>query len=236
MSTETVVVFPLYSGVTQLDFTGPLEVFSRLPGARCVLASVEGGTLEIGGLTLSRIERLEDIPSCAVLCVPGGFGTVAALDNDAYLQEVERLGDGAAYVTSVCTGSLLLAAAGLLSGKRAACHWAWRDLLLHFGVVPDPARVVRDGRVITGGGVTAGIDLALEVVAEIAGDEVAQSIQLALEYAPEPPFDCGRPERADPKVVASAQSRYDGIRAKRLATVIRAAAAMRARENSVDVR
>src|SRR5208337_350990 len=128
MSTEYPVVFALYPRITQLDFTGPFEVFARLPGARCVLASVQGGTIQgDGGITFTNVVRLGDIPECALLCVPGGFGTVAALEDQAYLGELRRLASTARYVTSVCTGSLLLAAAGLLIGKRAACHWQWRD-------------------------------------------------------------------------------------------------------------
>ena len=217
------VVFALYPRITQLDFTGPFEVFSRLPGARCVLASVEGGTIQAdGGLTFTGVMRLADITECALLCVPGGFGTVAALENPFYLAELRRLGTQAQFITSVCTGSLLLAAAGLLRGKKAACHWAWRELLSAFAVTPDAARIVRDGNVITGGGVTAGIDMALTVMAEIAGIDYAQTVQLALEYAPEPPFDSGRPDRARPEIVAAAQKRFDIIRAERDAAVRRA--------------
>ena len=172
MSTHFPVIFALYPRVTQLDFTGPFEVFARLPGARCRLASVEGGQITgDGGIVFADVARLRDVPECALLCVPGGFGTVAAMEDQAYLAELQRLAATARYVTSVCTGSLLLAAAGLLVGKRAACHWAWRESLSVFGVTPDPARVVRDGNVITGGGVTAGIDMALTVMAEIRSEE-----------------------------------------------------------------
>ena len=224
MSQEFLVVFALYPRVTQLDFTGPYEVFQRLPGARCVVASVEGGTIQAdGGLTFSSVVRLADVPRCALLCVPGGFGTVAALEDQAYLAELQRLGAQAQFVTSVCTGSLLLAAAGLLQGKRAACHWAWRDLLSSFKVTPDPARIVRDGNIITGGGVTAGIDMALSVMAEIAGIDHAQAVQLPLEYAPEPPFDCGRPERARPEILAAVKNRLAANGAERVAAVDRAA-------------
>jgi cyclohexyl-isocyanide hydratase len=221
------VIFALYPRVTQLDFTGPFEVFARLPRARCVLASVEGGAIHgDGGITFSGVVRLADVASCALLCVPGGFGTVAAMENGAYLSELRRLGGQARFVTSVCTGSLLLAAAGMLQGKRAACHWAWRELLTEFGATPDPARVVRDGNVITGGGVTAGIDMALSVTADIAGADYAQTVQLALEYAPAPPFDCGRPERARPEIVAAALKRLDAIRTERDAAAGRAARAL----------
>jgi transcriptional regulator GlxA family with amidase domain len=221
------VVFALYPRVTQLDFTGPFEVFARLPGARCVLASIEGGTIQgDGGITFSAVQRLREVADCTLLCVPGGFGTVAAIEDRAYLSELRRLGAQARFVTSVCTGSLLLAAAGMLQGKRAACHWAWRELLTEFGVTPDAARVVRDGNVITGGGVTAGIDMALSVMADIAGADYAQAVQLALEYAPAPPFDCGRPERARPEIVAAALKRMDAMRTERNAAAARAARAL----------
>src|SRR5580700_902266 len=187
------VVFALYPRVTQLDFTAPFEIFARLPRARCMLASVDGVPIQgDGGITFAGVVRLADVEACELLCVPGGFGTVAAMEDRIYLSELERLAAKAQFVTSVCTGSLLLAAAGLLRGRRAACHWAWRDLLLPLGVIPDSARVVRDGNVITGGGVTAGIDMALTVLAEIVGADYAQAVQLSLEYAPEPPFDSGR--------------------------------------------
>jgi cyclohexyl-isocyanide hydratase len=227
MSVEFRVVFALYPGVTQLDFTGPFEVFSRLPHARCTLASVAGGTIQVdGGITFADVAQLADITECALLCVPGGFGTIKALGEESYIAALRRLGARAQYVTSVCTGSLLLAAAGLLRGKKAACHWAWRDLLTVFAVEPSADRVVRDGHVITGGGVTAGIDMALAVMAQIAGVDYAQTVQLALEYAPEPPFDCGRPELARPEIVAAAQRRLNGIRVERDAAVQRAAELM----------
>ena len=221
------IVFALYPRITQLDFTGPFEVFARLPGASCILASVDGGRIVAdGGITFTGVVKLADIPGCALLCIPGGFGTLAALEDHGYLREIARLGRGAQYVTSVCTGSLLLAAAGLLRGRRAACHWAWRDLLPRLGVTPDEARVVRDGNVITGGGVTAGIDMALSVVAEIAGDDYAQAVQLSLEYAPQPPFDAGRPEAARPAILAAVRQRMASLAADRAAIVDRAARRM----------
>jgi cyclohexyl-isocyanide hydratase len=227
MASEFPIVFALFPRITQLDFTGPHEVLSRLPGARCILASVAGGAIQAdGGITFTGVVKLADVPDCSVLCVPGGYGTVAALEDGAFLNEIRRLGTPAQYITSVCTGSLLLAAAGLLRGRRAACHWAWRDLLPAFGVTPDPARVVRDGNVITGGGVTAGIDMALTVVAEIAGVDYAQAVQLALEYAPEPPFDCGRPDRARPEIVAAVGRRLEAVAVERAAVVRRAALSM----------
>jgi|SRR5580704_11369949 cyclohexyl-isocyanide hydratase len=218
------VLFTLYPRVTQLDFTGPYEVFSRLPDARCVLASSRGGTIQAeGGLIFSDTVPLASVQRCDLMCVPGGFGTVDALADEDFLRNLRRLAAQARYVTSICTGSLLLAAAGLLQGKKAACHWAWRHLLAQFGVEADPARVVRDGSVITGGGVTAGIDMALTVMAEIAGPRFAQAVQLGLEYAPEPPYDCGRPERAAPEVLQAVLKRMQSIDAEREAAVRRAA-------------
>ncbi|MGB6604647.1 MAG: DJ-1/PfpI family protein [Steroidobacteraceae bacterium] len=221
---ETTVVFAMYPNVTQLDATGPFEVFSRLPDARCVLASVEGGTVECsGGLALTQVVRLADVPSCTLLCVPGGYGCIAAMEDEAYLAALRRLAGTARYVTAVCTGSLLLGAAGLLRGRRAACHWAWRGLLTEFGAIPDSQRVVQDGSIFTGGGVTAGIDLALSVMAEMAGPAHAQAVQLTLEYAPAPPFDGGRPETARPEILRAALARVAAVRAERDAAVRRAA-------------
>ncbi|MBV9620187.1 MAG: DJ-1/PfpI family protein [Gammaproteobacteria bacterium] len=221
---ESTIVFPLFPGVTQLDFTGPLEVLSRLPGARTVLASRAGGELQgSGGVTFAHLTPLAHVTGCLVVCVPGGFGTTEAMLDAEYLRELRRLAAGARYVTSVCTGALLLGAAGLLRGRRAACHWAFRDLLPLFGAEPDPARVVRDGNVITGGGVTAGIDLGLTVLAELAGREFAESVQLALEYAPEPPLDAGRPERASPLARTQVLQRIEALAPDRRAAAERAA-------------
>jgi len=225
MAAEFPVVFALYPRVTQLDFTGPYEVFARLPGARCVLASATGGDLEAdGGITFTGVRRLADVQDCALICVPGGFGTIEAMEDQELITQLRRLAAGARYVTSVCTGSLVLGAAALLKGKRATSHWAWRDLLKAFGATPDPARVVRDGNLITGGGVTAGIDMALAVTAEIAGNDYAQSVQLGIEYAPAPPFNSGRPELAPAHVLAETERRYERVRGARDAAVERAAA------------
>lgn len=225
MADEFLIVFALYPNVTQLDFTGPHEVLARLPGARCILASSTGGDLEAdGGLVFARVRRLAEIERCALLCVPGGFGTIAAMEDQELLAQLRRLATTARYVTSVCTGALVLGAAGLLKGKRATSHWAWRDALPSFGATLDSARVVRDGNIFTGGGVTAGIDFALTVLAEVAGADFAQSVQLVIEYAPAPPFNSGRPELAPPHVLASAQPRYERMRGARDAAVQRAAA------------
>ena len=225
MAAEFPVVFALYPRVTQLDFTGPYEVLAHLPGAQCILASATGGDIVAdGGITFTGVRRLADIESCALICVPGGFGTIEAMEDPELIKQIKRLAATAQYVTSVCTGSLILGAAGLLKGKHATSHWAWRESLSAFGAIPESARVVRDGNVITGGGVTAGIDMALTVTAEIAGADYAQGVQLGIEYAPAPPFNSGRPELAPAHVLASTQQRYETVRPARNAAVERAAA------------
>jgi putative intracellular protease/amidase len=203
------IVFILYPRVTQLDFTGPYEVLARMPGAEVVIASKDGGELASEmGLTFANLRTLADIDRADMIMIPGGPGQTEAMQDPDFMNEVKRLGESARYVTSVCTGSLILAAAGLLSGKRAGSHWAYRELLSMFGAIPDPARVVRDGNAITGGGVTAGIDIALTIVADLAGEEAAKTIQLAIEYAPAPPFNCGRPETADERIVENVKQLF----------------------------
>jgi len=222
---EPIVVFALFPGVTQLDFTGPHQVFSSLPGAEVILASAAGGAIETGGIIFAGLRKLAEIPTCDVVCVPGGLGvTDNAIRDEIFLGELRRLAGTARFVTSVCTGSLALGAAGLLRGKRAATHWAWRELLAPFGAIADPGRVVRDGNVITGGGVTAGIDFALSVVAELTDPETAQAIQLQIEYAPAPPFDAGCPETAPPAILARVRERNAAIAARRRDAVEQAAA------------
>jgi transcriptional regulator GlxA family with amidase domain len=223
-----IIVEALFEGLTQLDFTGPHTVLHRIPGAETIVASVNGGTVRSdGGLAFAGTTRLEDIPRCDLLMVPGGLAaTEAALDR-AYIAQLQRLAAGATYLMSVCTGSLILGAAGLLRGKRAACHWAWRHLLPLFEAIPDNGRVCRDGNILTGGGVTAGIDLALVVAAEIAGEQAAQVIQLAIEYAPAPPFSAGRPETAPAEVLAFVEQRNGKLLENRQAQAEEAAARMR---------
>ena len=210
------IVFILYPRLTQLDFTGPYEVLARVPNTEVVIASKDGGVLKTEmGLTFADLTKLADIPSADMIMIPGGPGQTDAMQDPAFMDEVKRLGVGAKYVTSVCTGSLILAAAGLLTGKRAGSHWAYRELLAMFGAIPDDARVVRDGSVITGGGVTAGIDIALTIAAEIAGEDIAKMIQLAIEYAPAPPFNSGRPEIAEEKTVAAVKQLFSAFAAQR---------------------
>lgn len=210
------IVFILYPRLTQLDFTGPYEVLARMPGAEAIIASKDGGELVTEmGLTFANLRALADIESADMIMVPGGPGQTQAMQDPEFMAEVKRLGESARYVTSVCTGSLILAAAGLLKGKRAGSHWAYRELLTPFGAIPDEARVVRDGNCITGGGVTAGIDIALTIVADLAGEDVAKMIQLAIEYAPAPPFNSGRPEVAEAKTVAAVQQLFSAFAQQR---------------------
>jgi len=223
------IVEVLYPGLTQLDFTGPHTIFSRLPGAETLVASEPGGPIESdGGLVFAGTRRMAEIERCELLFLPGGMAATDVINDDAFMLQVRRLAGGARYLTSVCTGSLILGAAGLLKGRRAACHWAWRPLLPLFGAIADEGRVVRDGDIITGGGVTAGIDLALTVAAEIAGETLAQALQLNIEYAPAPPFDAGRPETAPPEVLALVQSRMAAVMPDRIKGAETAAARLAA--------
>lgn len=212
-SPKFTTVFAIWPGMTHLDFTGPHQVLSRLPGSATIVASPAGGAVEADGLVFGGTERIADVRSCDLICVPGGVGATQMAQDRDFTGEIRRLALGARYITSVCTGSLILGAAGLLKGRRAACHWAYAELLPVFGAIHDPARVARDGNIITGGGVTAGIDFAFTVLAEIAGPEFAQTVQLGLEYAPAPPFNSGRPELAAPDI----RARYEAIRQTSLA-------------------
>jgi putative intracellular protease/amidase len=226
------IVIPLYPNVTHLDFTGPHQVLSRLPGATVTVASMGGADIEAEGLVFARLADLSKIERCDVLCVPGGLGTTDAMLDEAFMGEIRRLGEGAKYLTSVCTGSLILAAAGFLRGKRAACHWAWRELLEPFGAVVDDSRVARDGNIITGGGVTAGLDFAFVMLAELAGETLAKSVQLGLEYTPSPPFNSGRPELAAPEILAAVNARMAPLAQGRRAAVEALAARLGAIEQA----
>jgi len=202
------IVFALFPQITQLDFTGPHEILWRAPQARCMLASGTGGRVQAaGGLSFDTIP-IETIDRCDMLVVPGGHGVLDAMNDAKLLSHLRRLSHDASHVVSICTGSLLLGAAGLLAGRRSACHWAWRDLLSEFpDVTPDPGRVVHDGKYWTSGGVTSGIDVALSVLAEVVDGDFAQSVQLTVEYAPAPPFEAGRPESAPAHVLKFVKER-----------------------------
>jgi transcriptional regulator GlxA family with amidase domain len=226
MASTTTIVFPIYPGVTHLDFTGPHQFLARVPGAELIVAAAGAAQVSADGLTFANLAPLEEIGRCDVICIPGGFGCTDAMQDQRYMDSVRRLASGARYITSVCTGSLILGASGLLRGRRAACHWAWRDLLALFGAIPDAGRVVRDGNIITGGGVTAGIDFALTLAAELAGPAWAQGIQLGFEYAPAPPFQAGRPETAPPEILEAVRARMMDAASARRVAVERAAAAL----------
>ncbi|MEN3381329.1 MAG: cyclohexyl-isocyanide hydratase [Hyphomicrobiales bacterium] len=201
--------FLIFPNLTQLDFTGPLQVLSRLPGARThiVAKSLQPVPTDCG-LSLLPNRTLDDCPQFDLLCIPGGFGVVDLINDQATLDFVRRQAAGAKYITSVCVGAFVLGAAGLLRGKRATTHWAYTQLLPLVGATHEKARVVRDGDVITAGGVTSGIDFGLVLVAEIAGRQAAETVQLGIEYDPDPPFDAGHPDRAPAPVRASLEERY----------------------------
>jgi cyclohexyl-isocyanide hydratase len=199
--TDFAIGFVIFPNLTQLDFTGPLQVLHRLPGARThIVAKSRDPVPSDCGLSLVPTATFDDCPPLDLICVPGGFGVSGAIADKATIDFVRRQGKGARYVTSVCTGAFLLGVAGLLRGRRATTHWAYTHLLPVVGAAYEKARVVRDGNVFTGGGVTAGIDFALAVAAEVAGAETAQRIQLSIEYDPAPPFKAGSPDSAPPAV------------------------------------
>ncbi len=200
-----ILVFPK---VQQLDLTGPYEIFASEPEADVHLVWKRIEPIDTAtGLTLTPNVSFDDSPQFDVICVPGGYGVNALLEDEETLAFVKRQAAGAKYITSVCTGSLILGAAGLLKGRKATTHWASHHFLTQFGAEAVEARVVQDGNIWTGGGVTAGIDMALNVVAEMFGRESAEAVQLMLEYTPEPPFESGRPETAPDKVVEIVRGR-----------------------------
>ncbi|WP_428537840.1 DJ-1/PfpI family protein [Rhodopila sp.] len=216
-----------FPAMTQLDLTGPLQVFASLPDAEVhVLWKTMDPIRTQGGLTLLPDTTLAECPALDVICVPGGPGVLDLMDDPIVLSFLRTRFERARFVGSICTGALVLGAAGLLRGKRATTHWAWIDLLTPLGAIPTKGRVVRDGKVMTGGGVTAGIDFALTMVAELAGQEVAETIQLGIEYAPAPPFNAGSPDTARPELVAAARARMAALRVQREDRVAKVAAAM----------
>lgn len=220
--------FLLFPDITQLDLTGPFEVLSMMPGAHMHLVWKDKRPLRAGsGLILQPTDTFAECPQLDVICIPGGAGMNPLLTDEATLDFVRRQAAHARYVTSVCTGALVLGAAGLLQGKRAATHWMLMPFLEAFGAIPVHERVVVDGNIITGGGVTAGIDFGLRVVAEMAGDDVARRIQLGIEYDPRPPFDSGHPRAADPALVQTVTEAAAARQAERRAQVERAAARLR---------
>lgn len=203
------IAIPIFDGITALDAVGPYEVLSRLPDAEVVFVAHAPGPYrtENGVLALTADAALADVPDPEVVVVPGGFGTRRLMTDETMLSWLRAVHAGSQWTTSVCTGSLLLAAAGLLDGLRATTHWLELETLRQFGAEPVSERVVLQGKVITAAGVSSGIDMALTLAAAIAGDELAQAIQLGIEYDPQPPFDSGSVAKAPPEIVELVRAR-----------------------------
>ena len=216
-----IVLFPR---VTQLDFTGPLQVFSSVPGAKVHLIWKRIEPVPSDSvLTITPTISFADCPQLDVICVPGGMGTDDAVNDSEILAFVTKQAAGAKYVTSVCTGSLVLGAAGLLQGYRASTHWTAMEALAPFGAIPTKTRVCVDRNRVTGGGVTAGIDFALTLVSIMVDRRTAEAIQLRLEYNPAPPFNAGSPETAPPEVLAIIKERIAPTMQRRIENYRRAA-------------
>ena len=197
------VAIPLYDRFTALDAVGPYEVLSRLPDSKLTFVGYEVGLVRTDNdrLAMHADAVFEDIPEPEVIVVPGGWGTRALLGDERILSWLRHAHEHSQWTTSVCTGSLLLGAAGVLDGLEATSHWLELDTLAEFGAVPTRRRVVEQGKVITAAGVSSGIDMGLTLAAKIAGEEFAKTIQLLIEYDPEPPFDSGSPDKAEPELV-----------------------------------
>jgi cyclohexyl-isocyanide hydratase len=208
------VGFVIFPELTQLDFTGPQQVLARMPQAVMhIVAKSAAPVPSDSGLSLVPTHTFADCPQLDLICVPGGStGVVQAMADRETIEFIRRQSASAQYVTSVCTGAFILGAAGLLRGRRATTHWAFTELLPLVGAIHEKARIVRDGNLITAGGVTSGIDFGLSMVGEIAGEAAAQTIQLSLEYNPAPPFDAGHPDRAPDAAKDSVFPRYEKAR------------------------
>ena len=219
----TKVLFVLFPGVTQLDFTGPAQVLSRLPGAITLVAAktLESIATDSGFAIVPNV-TFADAPQADILCVPGGHGVTDALGDAETIAFIAGQAAGAKWVTSVCTGAFLLGRAGLLNGKRATTHWAYAHLLPLVGATQASGRVVEDGHTITAGGVTAGIDFALTLVAREAGQDHAEAVQLSLEYDPAPPFTAGNPGSAGTARTAMLKQRVYDAAAARMAAALSA--------------
>jgi len=215
----------LFEELDQIDLTGPFEVLARIPNSTYRLYGKTAGTIrDVKGLRLTPDAALADAPQLDVLHVPGGFGQEALMEDEEVLSWIRKQAAGARSVFSVCTGALICGAAGLLKGRRVTTHWASFELLPFFGAIPVNERVVVDGNWVFAAGVTAGIDGALRLAAELRGEAAAQSIQLSMVYAPEPPFNAGTPETAPPAILEQARNAVAEITARREATARRVAA------------
>jgi cyclohexyl-isocyanide hydratase len=214
----------IFDGIDQIDLTGPFEVLARVPNSTYRLyGKTDGMIRDLKGLRISPDAAMADAPQLDVLHIPGGFGQEALMEDEAVLSWIRSQAEGARSIFSVCTGALVCGAAGLLKGRRATTHWASFHLLPYFGAIPVDERVVVDGNWVFAAGVTAGIDGALQLVAELRGDAAAQAIQLYMVYAPEPPFDAGTPASAPPEIVAAMRESVRAITAQREATARRVA-------------
>ena len=214
----------LFDGVDQIDLTGPFEVLARIPNSTYrIYAKSAKPARDVKGLRLTPDAVLSEAPQLDVLQVPGGPGQEALMDDEEVLGWIRRHAAGAKIVFSVCTGALICGAAGLLKGRRATSHWAAHHLLPFFGATPVNERVVIDGNMVFAAGVTSGIDGALRIAAMLRGDQAARAIQLYMQYAPEPPFDSGTPEKAPPELVAAARREVAAIMAQREETARRVA-------------
>ena len=217
--------FLLFPGIQQLDLTGPYDVLGSLPDVKLHLVWKDLATVTSStGLVFTPTITYADCPNLDVICVPGGAGVGPLIEDPQTLGFLKDQAHTARYVTSVCTGALVLGAAGLLRGRKATTHWAYHDLLAALGATAVKTRVVRDGNLLTGGGITAGIDFALSLVADLYGEAAAQLVQLQIEYAPAPPFDSGSPQTAPAHVLAQALKRTAQSRKDRAEVVARAAA------------
>jgi cyclohexyl-isocyanide hydratase len=215
----------LFEGIDQIDLTGPFEVLSRIPNSTYrIYGKTAAPVRDLKGLRLTPDATLADAPPLDVLHVPGGYGQEALMEDTMVLDWIRQQASGACSIFSVCTGALICGAAGLLKGRRATTHWSSLHLLPLFGAIPVNVRVVVDGAFVSAAGVTAGIDGALRLAAELRGDEAAQAIQLHMVYAPEPPFNSGTPETAPAKILAEARQSVQAITARREATAQRIAA------------
>lgn len=221
---STRITFLLFPGITQLDFTAPAQALSRMPGAE--LAGTAANLDPIAtdsGFSILPTHDFSSCPPADILCIPGGHGVPDALGDPATIDFITRQAANAQWVTSVCTGAFLLGRAGLLDGKRATTHWGYTHLLPLVGAEPAKARVVEDGKIVTCGGVTSGLDFALTLIARLKGDMVAQAIQLAIEYNPAPPFASGHPDRAPPEVTLGLRTHVYDASAARMAAALEAA-------------
>jgi len=216
------IVFVLFDNVTQLDFAGPVQFLSRMPGAKIFVASKDGGPVTTDcSFSILPTTSFADCPQADIICVPGGHGVREAIADSAIVDFVRNQAKGTSWITSVCTGAFILGAADLLQDKRATCHWGYTHLLSLFGATHEAARVVRDGNLVTAGGVTSGIDFALELIAMISGEEAARTIQLALEYDPAPPFTGGTPDTAPEQILFNLRERVYENAATQMEAAIR---------------